>query len=53
MEFNEEDIIYRSDKTRLIVVSSGREATEQEKKERLAKYVYALYEMNKENQNKK
>lgn len=42
------EIIYKSTTTRLVVMSSGRTATEEEKRQRLAKYVFCLYEIDKE-----
>lgn len=48
MEFNEEDIIYKSEKTPLIILKSHTKSTKKENAERLAKFLFTLYEMQRE-----
>lgn len=45
-EIDESRVIYRS--KNLIILSSGKTATEEEKRQRLAKYIFCLYEIEKE-----
>lgn len=48
MEMNEEDIIYKSEKTPLIILKSHTKSTKKENAERLAKFLFTLYEMQRE-----
>ena len=48
MELNEEDIIYKSEKTPLIILKSHTKSTKKENAERLAKFLFTLYEMQQE-----
>lgn len=48
MELNEEDIIYKSEKTPLIILKSHTKSTKKENAERLAKFLFTLYEMQRE-----
>lgn len=48
MELNEEDIIYKSEKTSLIILKSHTKSTKKENAERLAKFLFTLYEMQRE-----